>query len=187
VKADADPNRATNEERRATVRIRDAVPADFEQILAMNEEFVRFLSPMDAQRLKLLHDEATYHRVIETSDGVCAFLLAFREDAAYDSVNYLWFEDHLPRFLYIDRVVVSKTAQGRGIGGLLYDDLIAYATSTGVSPITCEFDVDPPNPRSRRFHEAFGFEEVGSHHVGAANKRVSLQALWPERGDVRDE
>jgi predicted GNAT superfamily acetyltransferase len=165
------------------MRIRDADPAHFEQILAMNEEFVRFLSPMNAQRLKLLHDEAAYHRVVETNNGICAFLLAFREGASYDSVNYLWFEAHFPRFLYIDRVVVSKTAQGRGIGKLLYDDLIAYAAGAGISPITCEFDVDPPNPQSQRFHEAFGFREVGSHHVGAASKRVSLQALWPERRD----
>jgi predicted GNAT superfamily acetyltransferase len=176
-----DPNRTMVEDQRGTIGIRDAVPADFEQILAMNEEFVRFLSPMNVERLSLLHDEAAYHRVIETNDGVCAFLLAFREDASYDSVNYRWFEDHFPRFLYIDRVVVSQTAQGRGIGRLLYDDLIACAARTGISPITCEFDVDPPNPHSQRFHEAFGFREVGSHHVGVANKRVSLQALWPEQ------
>jgi len=180
-KARVDLNRPMDEDQRRATSIRDAVPADFAQILAMNEEFVRFLSPMNAERLKLLHDEAAYHRVIETGDGVRAFLLAFREGASYDSVNYLWFEDHFPRFLYIDRVVVSKTVQGRGIGKLLYGDLIAYAATVGISPIACEFDVDPPNPQSQCFHDTFGFREVGSHRVGVANKRVSLQALWPEQ------
>ena len=110
--------------------------------------------------------------------------LALREGASYDSANYLWFQERYLRFLYVDRVVVSHSAQGRGLGKLLYEDLFKYAQSAGIGLITCEFDVDPPNEPSQRFHQAFGFAEVGSHHVGAAAKRVSLQAAWlkPQSG-----
>jgi len=66
-------------------RIRPAIAADFPAILALNAALVHFLSPLDAARLRLLHAQAAYHRVAEIDGGVVAFLLAFREGAAYDS------------------------------------------------------------------------------------------------------
>jgi len=45
---------------------------------------------------------------------------------------------------------------------------------TGVS---CEFDTDPPNGASRRFHQRRGFREVGSQRVAGGKKAVSLQEL----------
>jgi uncharacterized protein len=163
------------------MRIRPANPADFAQILALNEESVHFLAPMDIARLQMLHDQSSYHRVFDTGNGVEAFLLAMREGASYDSVNYRWFAERYTRFLYIDRVVVSRSARGKGCGTLLYEDLFAHAASTGISPVTCEFDVDPPNEPSRRFHQGFGFTEVGTQRAGADSKLVSLQAAWPGR------
>ena len=155
--------------------IRAAAPDDFPAILALNAESVRFLSPLDAARLARLHAQAAYHRVVEVDGVVAAFLLAFREDAGYDSPNYVWFERQYPQFLYIDRVVVAAAAQGRGLGARLYDDIIAFAASRGVTPLTCEFDLDPPNPASERFHGRYGFREVGRQRL-ANGKQVSLQA-----------
>ena len=107
-------------------------------------------------------------------DGVVAFLLAFREGADYDSPNYRWFAARYATFLYVDRVVVAESQQGRGLGRLLYDDLFAFARASGVPCITCEFDIDPPNEASRRFHARYGFEEVGTQAL-PKGKRVSLQ------------
>lgn len=159
------------------VRIRDAEPADFPALLALNEESVHFLSPLDAPRLARLHGHAAYHRVADVDDEVGGFLLAFREQAPYDSPNYLWFAARYSAFLYVDRVVVSSAQQGLGIGRRLYEDLFAFARETGAPCITCEFDVEPPNPQSQRFHERFGFREVGSQRVGPSQKRVSLQRV----------
>lgn len=163
------------------MKIRDTQPMDFSQILALNEESVRFLSPLSAERLAWAHDEAAYHRVLDVDGRITAFLMAFREGASYDSPNYRWFVARYARFLYVDRVVVSASMQGRGIGKLFYEDLFAFARSVGTSLVTCEYDVDPPNARSRRFHEGFGFKEVGSQTVGSAYKRVSLQVVSLER------
>lgn len=157
--------------------IRDAHANDFARILALNQESVHFLSPLTPERLALLHRESAYHRVVEAEGQVVAFLLALRESAAYDSPNYLWFQGHFPEFLYIDRVVVSSSMQGRGIGRVFYADVFEYARISGAGWITCEFDVDPPNERSRRFHEGFGFQEVGTQAVGPSRKLVSLQAV----------
>lgn len=155
--------------------IRDASPADFPALLALNAESVHFLSPMDRLRLQQLFAQAAYCRVIEQDGGVTAFLLAFREAADYDSPNYRWFAARYPQFLYIDRVVVAANQQGKGLGALLYADLFAFARSQAVTRITCEFDIDPPNETSRRFHARFGFHEVGSQWLGNGNKQVSLQ------------
>ena len=160
------------------MQIRPATPTDFPQILDLNAESVQFLSPLNLERLKLLHSQAAYHRVAEDDNGkIVAFLMAFREGSAYDSPNYRWFAAHCGQFLYIDRVVVSTSQHGRGIGKQFYADLIAFARDSGVEQVTCEFDLDPPNEPSKRFHMGFGFREVGTQVYGAANKQVSLQAL----------
>ena len=156
--------------------IRDARDSDLEQILALNEESVHYLSPLDASRLKRLHDEAAYHRVIDDDGTIQAFLLAFREGANYDSENFGWFVRKYPRFLYIDRIVVASQARGLGLGARLYDDIIAFATTSGIAPLTCEFDTDPPNPASAQFHARFGFREVGRQRIRGGTKEVSLQA-----------
>lgn len=157
--------------------IRDAQPADFAQILVLNAESEHFLSPLDSRRLDQLHREALYHRVLEREGRIGAFLLAFREGCTYDSPNYQWFCQHFDRFIYIDRIVVSRELQGQGLGQEFYRDLFSFARQCQVPRITCEFDIEPPNEASRHFHERFGFSEVGTQMVTAGGKQVSLQAV----------
>jgi predicted GNAT superfamily acetyltransferase len=114
--------------------------------------------------------------VIEQGRRVVAFLLAFREGANYDSVNYQWFSRRYASFLYIDRIVVSPNARGSGAGALLYRRAFAHAVKSDVPWITCEFDVAPPNPASEAFHQKFGFRELGRQLVADGKKLVSLQA-----------
>lgn len=159
------------------MKIRAAEPADFEQILLLNAASVHFLSPLDDARLALLHAQSDYHTVLKNDGQVAAFLLAFRDGADYDGSNYRWFAARYPKFLYVDRIVVGALLQGRGAGRLMYENLFAFARSAGVGLITCEFDLDPPNPVSQRFHQGLGFAEVGTRTYGAAQKLVSMQAL----------
>lgn len=156
--------------------IRRARSADFEAVLALNEEFVCYLSPLNHERLIALDRQAELHVVVEEKDHVTAFLLAFREGADYDSMNYRWFAERYSRFLYVDRVVVSRSRQGTGAGALLYRYVFAHAAATQVPLVTCEYDVDPPNVVSERFHARFGFQEVGRQLVAGGEKSVSLQA-----------
>jgi len=155
--------------------IRDATPGDFLEILALNAASVHFLSPLDAARLQHLHMQSAYHRLIGVDGNVAAFLLALREGADYDSPNYLWFAQRYPRFLYVDRIVVAAARQGQRLGAQLYDDIIAFAAANGFAQLTCEFDLDPPNPASARFHARYGFREVGRQWLGGDKKQVSLQ------------
>jgi predicted GNAT superfamily acetyltransferase len=156
--------------------IRDATPVDFPAILALNAESVHFLSPLDAARLQHLHAQAAYHRVADVDGTVAAFLLVLREGADYDSPNYRWFAEHYAQFLYVDRIVVDLRRQGRGLAAVLYDDLLDFAKASGIAQLTCEFDLDPPNPASAKFHARYGFGEVGRQWLGGDKKQVSLQA-----------
>lgn len=155
--------------------LRKATPADFPAVLRLNERSVEFLSPLSAGRLGQLHGEAALHCVVERAGAVIAFLLAFREGAAYDSVNFGWFAARYPRFLYIDRVVVAQQARADGVGSRLYQHAFLHAARSAVPILACEFDIEPPNPVSARFHARFGFREVGRQTVAGDGKSVSLQ------------
>lgn len=171
-RADAYDSAAMSDER---IRLRDVQPHDRPGLLALNAASVAMLSPMDGVRLDALLAESALCRVIEQEGVVRAFVLAFRERADYDSVNYRWFDARYPRFLYVDRVVVDAACRGAGFGRRLYADVFDCARRSAVVQVTCEFDVDPPNPASERFHALQGFVEVGRQLL-PGGKQVSLQA-----------
>jgi predicted GNAT superfamily acetyltransferase len=157
------------------MQLRDATPADHPALVALNTASVAVLSPMDDARLRALLREAAMCTVMADRGGVHAFLLAFREGRRYDSPNYRWFESRYPRFLYIDRVVVDAACRRAGLGRALYANVFARAVRDAVPVVTCEFDVEPPNPASARFHANHGFAEVGRQAL-PGGKVVSLQA-----------
>jgi uncharacterized protein len=158
-----------------TLTIRDATPADFAAILALNFESEALLSPLDTGRLVDLAAQAAYHRVLCEGDKVVGFLLALREGTDYQSLNYQWFAQRYDAFVYIDRIAVAASHQGRKLGQRLYEDLFAFARAQSVGIVTCEFYVEPLNAASQRFHSGFGFREVGTQWVAEGTKKVSLQ------------
>ncbi len=113
--------------------------------------------------------------------NVSAFLLAFDQDADYDSPNYLWFRARHRRFVYIDRIVVAPAMRKQGLANRLYEDLFRTARRAGHDRIVCEVNTDPPNPASDAFHTALGFEEVGhaSIHGGTKTVRYLSRSLGP--------
>lgn len=157
--------------------IRQAREGDFGDILRLNTEWVHFTSHLDETALLALHEQSAYHRVVESEGRVVAFLLALREGSDYGSPNYGWFDDRGGAFLYVDRVVVDGAHQSTGIARMLYDDLLVFARESGVDRVVCELDADPPNEASRRFHDGYGFLEVGTQWVASGTKRVSLREL----------
>jgi len=169
---------------RVSISLRDAVDTDFDRIVELNAAEVRHTSPMPLDRLRSLIAMSAYCRVAISDGVVAAFLLAFRQGAAYDSDNYRWFASRFGEFLYVDRIVVGKAFSGRGVGAALYADLFAFARSCGIDTIACEYNIDPPNPASRAFHDKFGFTEVATQWVANRSKRVSLQVAHPGPGSV---
>ncbi|MCW8806942.1 MAG: GNAT family N-acetyltransferase [Rhodanobacter sp.] len=156
--------------------IRDITEADFERILALNDAEVQQTSAMDRERLRLLVGLSSQSKVAIVDGEVAAFLLAMRDGAPYENDNYRWFAARFARFLYVDRIVVDSRFAGRKIGSLLYSSLFEHAQLQGIQTITCEYNLEPPNPASRAFHDRFGFRELGTQWVAGGTKKVSLQA-----------
>ena len=158
----------------STPVIRPAMVDDFTVIESLNHSVVNLTSPMDAERIQQLHAMSSYHRVIVQDSQLMAFLLVLGPDCDYDSVNYQWFDQHYENFAYIDRIVVRDGSRGRGLGTLLYENLFAWAISQQIGNIVCEYNVEPLNEASRKFHNTLGFQEVSLERIGQA-KRVSMQ------------
>jgi len=148
-------------------------PADEPAILALNNEHAAELSWLEPERLSYLVGQAFYARRVGELE---AFLMAFDQDAAYDSPNYLWFQERYTRFVYVDRIVVAGAARGRGHARRLYLDLFDHAARAGHGIVTCEVNAEPPNPTSDAFHAALGFSEVGEAVIHGGTKSVRYYA-----------
>ena len=157
------------------IRLIDATPAHYGAILQMNADAVPDVNLISREHLAELHRDAVAFRVAEGDTGVCGFVLALPEGADYASLNFRWFQQRYPTFVYIDRVVVHPSHRGSGIAQALYADVEAHAQKR--APLmTCEVNLRPPNPRSMVFHERFGFHEVGQQDTEEGTKRVRLMA-----------
>jgi uncharacterized protein len=142
-------------------------------LLALNNAHAQELSWLEPERLRHLVAEAFYARRIGNLD---AFLLAFDQDARYDSPNFLWFRDRYQRFVYVDRIVVASSARGLGCARRLYHGLFEQAVRAGHERVVCEVNSNPPNTGSDAFHAALGFAEVGSAAIHNGAKTVRYLA-----------
>ena len=145
-------------------------------LLALNNAHAQELSWLEPERLEYLIREAFLARRIGRLD---AFLLAFDQDARYDSPNFIWFRARYPRFVYVDRIVVAPSARGRGCARRLYDDLFEHAARDGHDRVVCEVNKAPPNPAFDAFHAALGFVEVGSASVHGGSRTVRYLSHTP--------
>ena len=138
-------------------------------LLALNNAHEQELSWLEPAHLQHLVAQAFLARRIGNID---AFLLAFDQDADYDSPNFLWFRARYPRFVYVNRIVVAESARGSGCARSLYHDLFEHADQAGHDRVVCEVNSRPPNPVSDAFHAALGFVEVGSASVHNDSRTV---------------
>ncbi len=127
-------------------------------MLDLNNVHAAETSLLDARRLDWMLEAAF---AVDTVGRLDAFLIAFDQDAAYDSPNFAWLRDRHPRFVYVDRIVTAAAARGRGHAGRLYGALFDRARAAGHDRVLCEVNHHPPNPGSDAFHDRMGFGEIG--------------------------
>jgi len=113
---------------------------------------------------------------INREKRITAFLLSINMGKPYDSENYRWFETRGVRHQYIDRIVVSASAKGTGIGTAFYESVFAHARQCGANEVTAEVNLRPPNPGSMAFHERLGFQRLAEQETKEGSIRVALLA-----------
>lgn len=153
----------------------DAKASHYQEVLALNESLVHFLSPLSLEGLQNLAKQSDLFKVVVQNGNVVGFFITLREDQPYDSVNYRWFSQRYPVFLYIDRIVISQEMHGKGLGKALYQHLFDYAREKGIAKVAAEIYSQPPNMVSLAFHKANGFVEVGRQMTADGTKEVSMQ------------
>lgn len=154
---------------------RPACEDDFAAILALNQAAIDVTGPMDMSHLTRLHNWSDCHQVVTDKGQVKAFLLVLAAGTPYQSPNYQWFNKHYPAFLYVDRIVVDPAYTGMKIGSQLYQELFTAAKNRGIKYISCEYNIQPMNMTSHKFHKKHGFNEVSTQWLDNNRKQVSLQ------------
>lgn len=152
-----------------SIAFRQPTPNDETALLRLNNDHAVELSELGLADLRALLQAAWRVRV---TDDATAMVIALNQDSPYDGENFSWFRHRHDRFVYVDRVVVSPVARGRGLARMLYDDVITTAQAQGHPVLCAEVNVDPPNPASDAFHASMGFAEVGRAHLGAGDKEI---------------
>ncbi len=149
--------------------------ADAEAVLALNEACVPEVGPMDAAKLAQFVDWAPYFKVVDVDGVIGGFLIGLTEAAPYGSPNFGWFAERYPLFAYVDRIAIADDQRGAGWGPNLYRDFEAWAIDNQRPNLCAEVNVEPPNPRSLRFHEIFGFDSVEHFEpTGSPDYRVVM-------------
>ena len=72
--------------------------------------------------------------------------------------------------------VHGRRLAGTIVGRALYEAAFERAASAGAVEVTCEVNVEPPNPDSQAFHARLGFVEVGRQWTYDDTVQVQLLA-----------
>lgn len=102
----------------------------------------------------------SFNLIAKIDDEVIGYIVCFRENSAYKSLNYKFFSESISSFLYIDRVAIKDTYRHQGIGMKIYEQVFNKAIELGL-PVVCEVNTKPINEPSLKFHAKLGFKECG--------------------------
>ena len=156
------------------ITLRDATPEDYSTIIKLNDEVVALTSPMNIDKLTHLIDIGANCIVAEKDEAIIGFILVMEQECSYENGNFNWFKQRLGRFIYIDRIVISKMGRGKGLGGKLYAHIAKLAHERNCLTMAAEMNLVPPNEHSLGFHKKHGFIELGTHTLDNG-KIVSMQ------------
>jgi len=142
--------------------VRDFCAGDFDEVLRMNNENDPAVSWLERDELEA-DLKVAKHALIIGDDEVKGFCVTFASGLARDlGVNYRWFTERYPDFVYLDRVVVDAPHRSQRHGEALYREVERRIIAEGKTTLfTCEVNLRPRNDGSLRFHARLGFEQVG--------------------------
>ncbi|CAB5047286.1 unannotated protein [freshwater metagenome] len=152
--------------------IRNLALTDIDAIMAINEENVPAVGQETREAMLQIFGECNVAIGAEVGGNLVGFCMLLPPQSTYASPNYLFFCENYEDFIYLDRVAITSSHQGQGIGKLLYREV---ESRTDAPWFTLEVNVQPPNEGSLRFHAREGFVEVAQLET-RPGKIVSLMA-----------
>lgn len=169
----------------AGVSLRVLTPADAPQLLAVNDAAYPAVPITSADEMSLLLTHADLAVALVRDESIVAMLITLSPGREYASENYRWFTERGTDFRYVDRIVVAETERGQGVGAVLYGLVFDAARREGRAEVTCEVNLDPPNPGSLAFHARLGFHQVGTQETKGGAVTVALLAA-PVSNEFKD-
>lgn len=157
--------------------LRDLTSRDVPAILTLNNDATPAVPTATEVELANLLGLSSFSFAAVVEDDVVGFVIGFAPGSNYASPNYRYFEERGTDHLYVDRIVVAEEARGMRIGQTLYDRVAELAVSQGRVEVTCEVNLDPPNPASLAFHRRVGFHEVGQQTTDYATVALLARPL----------
>ena len=145
--------------------------SDIDAMWAINEQGLPGTGKVSKKEIVQLLEFSSLSVGAYNQGELVGFVVCLPPKTAYGSLNYAWFNEHYESFVYVDRIAVSEENRNKGVGSALYDHVVSYSKQHG-APVAAEVNREPPNPGSMRFHNRFGFEEVGVLHH--AEKSVTM-------------
>ena len=146
---------------------------DLEFVLNLNQRNTPAVSNSSFEIMSYFLKVSEYFKILTVDEKPIGFLIALMPDKDYHSQNYRWFNNKYNSFIYIDRIVISEEYQRRGYGKLFYSELHHFSKGR-VSKLACEVNTRPIHQQSIKFHDRFGFYEVGTQETENGKKKVSL-------------
>ena len=146
---------------------------DLEFVLNLNQRNTPAVGDSSFETISYFLKVSEYFKMITIGEKPIGFLIALMPGKDYQSENYRWFNHKYNSFMYIDRIVISSKYQGRGYGKLFYNDLHRFSKGKALK-LACEVNTRPMNLQSIKFHDKFGFYEVGTQETENGKKKVSL-------------
>ena len=142
---------------------RPLTQSDVHSIWLINEQGLPGTGQVSEEEVSYLLKLSTLSFGIFRKEELVGFVICLSPRTEYKSLNYGWFNEKYDDFIYVDRIAVSLDQRNKGIGSKIYEEVIVYSQEHE-TPVAAEVNLNPPNPGSMRFHNRFGFEEVGVLH-----------------------
>jgi uncharacterized protein len=155
--------------------IRPCTEDDVDALVAINNSGYPAVPMATAEEMLGLLSMCSLALIAQDADGVpLGFVMAMDPGLDYASENYVFFESRFSNHLYIDRIVLTDESRGLGLGSTLYQHIFDRARADGRERVTCEVNLEPPNPGSLRFHRRWGFEDVDTQPTKGGQVVVQL-------------
>lgn len=156
--------------------LRRLSPVDAPLLVGLNDSAYPAVPITSADSLRQLLEFSDLAAAIERDGDIVGFVVTVGDGAAYDSENYRFFSARGISSRYVDRIVIAESERGSGLGAALYRLVFSAARAEGRVEVTCEVNLDPPNPASLAFHERLGFTSVGTQATKGGTVTVTLLA-----------